>query len=202
MICAPPVPCVMAAPARENDTGCECAPRSSRLAHRRGGASRCARMSCALRSRAAGAAGTARAGLGATRQSEGLLRVRGRARLRTPGPVPSGRSQPAILPDCAMLSRNSRYNNDLRALGPNPTPHSIHRSVGDATGTRWPSPDRNWSVEPAPVSDALLPFRCWARAREPVAEAGDDQSGSRAHAKHCGTNARMIPRSTSEGRRT
>jgi len=43
--------------------------------------------------RTAGAAGNAKAGLGATRQSEGLLRVRGRARLRTPGPDPSGRSQ-------------------------------------------------------------------------------------------------------------
>ena len=42
---------------------------------------------------AAGAVALARAGLGATRQSEGLLRVRGRARLRTPGPSPSGRSQ-------------------------------------------------------------------------------------------------------------
>ena len=38
--------------------------------------------------RAAGAAGNAKAGLGATRQSEGLLRVRGRARLRTPAPPP------------------------------------------------------------------------------------------------------------------
>ena len=42
---------------------------------------------------AAGAVALGRVGLGATRQSEGLLRVRGRARLRTPGPSPSGRSQ-------------------------------------------------------------------------------------------------------------
>ena len=98
MICAPPAPPVMAAYARENDMGCRCAPRRFGRAHLRGGASCRARMSCASRSRAAGAAGNAKAGLGATRQSEGLLRVRGRARLRTPGPDPSGRSQPAILP--------------------------------------------------------------------------------------------------------
>ena len=42
---------------------------------------------------AVGAAGLTRTGLGATRQSEGLRRVRGRARLRTPAPAPSGRSQ-------------------------------------------------------------------------------------------------------------
>ena len=52
--------------------------------------------SCASLFRAAGAAGNGKAGQGATRQSEGLLRIRGRARLRTPGPAPSGVPGPAI----------------------------------------------------------------------------------------------------------
>ena len=37
---------------------------------------------------------------------------------------------------------------------------------------------------------------------EAIAEAGDDQPGSRAHSKHYGTNARMIPGFTIERRRT
>ena len=93
MICAPPVPWVRTAYARENDMGWRCAPRRSGRAHRRGGGSSCTQRSCESLCRAAGTAGNARVGLGATRQSEGLLRVRGRARLRTPGPAPSGRSQ-------------------------------------------------------------------------------------------------------------
>ncbi len=73
--------------------GCQCAPRSSRRAHRWGGVRHSRQGSCALRSWATGAVALVRAGLGATRQSEGLLRVRGHARLRTPGLLPSGRSQ-------------------------------------------------------------------------------------------------------------
>ena len=73
--------------------GADAHPVAPNVRTRGGGASRSAQTSCASRSREAGAAATAQAGLGATRQSEGLLRVRGRARLRTSGPDPSGRSQ-------------------------------------------------------------------------------------------------------------
>ena len=70
--------------------------------------------------RATGAAGNATAGLGATRQSEGLLRVRGRARLRAPGPAPSGRSGPAILPgrvsSAASMRRRTRSPNWLATV--------------------------------------------------------------------------------------
>ena len=93
MIRAPLAPWVMAVHAREIDKGCRCAPRRPRRAHRRGDGSCCAQQSCASLSRAAGAAGFTRTGLGATPQSEGLVRVRGQARLRTPGPDPWGRSQ-------------------------------------------------------------------------------------------------------------
>ena len=95
VICAPAVPWVRTVYARENDMGCICAPRRSERAHRWGGESCCAQRSCASGSRTAGAAGTARAGLGATPQSEGLLRVRGRARLRTPAPPPRVAPRPS-----------------------------------------------------------------------------------------------------------
>ncbi len=90
---------------------------------RGGGASRSARTSCASRSREAGAAATARAGLGATRQSEGLLRVRGRARLRTPAPDPSGRSQPGY--PCAGRRFKRRFEAAEQAF-------AVHPSVGAA----------------------------------------------------------------------
>ncbi len=123
MVCAPPVPQVRTAHARENDTGCRCAPRGSRRAHRRGGASRSARTSCASRSRGARAAGTVRAGPGATPQSKGLLRVRGRARLRTPGPSPSGRSRTSDPWREGLVQR--RYKAAEQAF-------AVHPSVGAA----------------------------------------------------------------------
>ncbi len=116
MICAPPAPWVMAVCAREIDKGCRCAPRRPRRAHRRGAGSCCAQRSCASLSRAAGAAGLTRTGLGATCQSEGLLRVRGRARMRTPGPEPSGRSQTS-----------------------NPSRKGVARAASRRRSTRWPT---------------------------------------------------------------
>jgi len=65
----------------------------------------CAQTSCASLSRAAGAAGLTRTGLGATRQSKGLLRVRGRARLRTPAPPPRVAPKPAIRPGSGVERR-------------------------------------------------------------------------------------------------
>ena len=126
MTCAPPAPWVMAAYARENDIGCRCAPRRSGRAHRRGGGSCCARRSCASLSRAAGAAGFGRTGLGATRQSEGLRRVRGRAHLRTPGPAPSGRSQTSNPSRNGVSSAASRRRSTCWPTGsPRAFPHGI-----------------------------------------------------------------------------
>ena len=95
-ICAPAAPrvtTVCARENRENDVGCRCAPPALPTCAPAKRRTRLHTKVLSVALRAAGAAGVIRAGLGATRQSEGLLRVRGRARLRTPGPAPSGRSR-------------------------------------------------------------------------------------------------------------
>ena len=81
---------VMAALERAIDMGVRCALRPFRHAHRIGGASRDARTSCARAPRPPGAARGVWAVLGATPQSEGLVRVRGQVCLRTPAPAPFG----------------------------------------------------------------------------------------------------------------
>ncbi len=95
---------LMAAPERANDAGGRCAVRRSGDAHRQGSGSYRTRTSCASAPRADSADRGAQAVLGATPQSEGLLRVRGQVCLRTPVPSPSGRSQPAV--PCGKVSRH------------------------------------------------------------------------------------------------
>ncbi len=73
---------VMAVYAPANDMGAD-AHRGARAVRTAGATeSFCAQRACASRARATGA--------GSTRQSEGLLRVRGQARLRTPAPMLPG----------------------------------------------------------------------------------------------------------------
>ena len=91
-------PRLMAALERANDAGCRCALRSPCDARRQIAGSYRTRTFCASAPRPASADRGAEAVLGATPQSEGLLRVRRQVRLRTPVSSPSGRSQPAIPP--------------------------------------------------------------------------------------------------------
>ena len=86
----------MAVPACANDVGYQCTLWRPHRAHLSRPANRFAPMICALPTAAAGAAALVWAGLGATRQSEGLLRVRDQVALHTPAPNPRVAPRPAI----------------------------------------------------------------------------------------------------------
>ena len=79
-----------------NDAEGQCAPWPSGNAHSCHGVSCYTDISCVSCLRPVVAGRVARPGTGATPQSEGLVRARGRVGLRTPVPAPSGRSQPSI----------------------------------------------------------------------------------------------------------
>ena len=76
-----------------NDAGGRCALWPSGDAHVCYGVSRDTATSCAYAARPASAAGAALEVVGATPQSEGLVRVRTQVCFHTPAPVPWGRSR-------------------------------------------------------------------------------------------------------------
>ena len=90
-----------------NDMGGGCALPSSGDADLPSGLSYATAAPCGLEARSVVAEELLGTGPGATPQSEGLVRARGRVRLRTPVPAPSGRSQPSI-PAGGGLSAASR----------------------------------------------------------------------------------------------
>ncbi len=107
-------------PERANDVRVRCALRRFGGAHRDRRATAGAAWACVHAACAARAARAAQAVTGATRQSEGLLRVRGQVCLRTPVPSPPGRSQPAVPCEKAVQHRFEAVDHALAGRLPCP----------------------------------------------------------------------------------
>ena len=163
-------PRLMAALERANDAGGRCALRHSGDAHRQGSGSYRTRTSCASAPRAASADRGARAVLGATPQSGGLLRVRSQVCLRTPVPSPSGRSQPAVPCGKAVQHRFEAVDHALAGRLPVGLARTVvrHRGHGDRVrslaakiGTRLPCPVWKPSCKgPIDRSDPRVGWKC------------------------------------------
>ena len=137
----PRVPTLMAVPACANDVGGQCTLRRPDRAHLPSPESRFAPMICALPTAVAGAAALVWAGLGATRQSEGLLRVRDRVALHIPAPYPRVAPRPAIPWREGGSSAASRRRTTRSSTGRPSSAPASPRKFWDApvTGSPWPS---------------------------------------------------------------
>ena len=112
-----------------NDAEGQCAPWPSGNAHSCHGVSLYTAVSCGSKPRPAVVGRDARPGSGATPQSEGLVRARGRVRLRTPVPAPSGRSQPSI-PAGRRFERRFEAANHVLADRAPVAPARVLRNAG------------------------------------------------------------------------
>ena len=139
-----------------NDAGGRCALWPSGDAHACYGVSHDTATSCAFAAGSVSAARAALTGTGATHQSEGLVRVRGRVCLRTPAPRPPGVApDPSIPTREGGLSAASRRRITRSPTGPPSGSRASPSKAGVPPMARATAQAAKSGTRPSQVTDGL-----------------------------------------------